>query len=132
VLRAQLLKVENLYDPKYVDFLHHINQGLKAHEFFQRRGLHRQRREGDQSMSSRAGSCRDGAGDGLHQALEAKENVKIERNQTLATVTFQNYFGMQKLAGTTSTAGRAMEFKKTYNLVSSSYPRTNRSSAPTI
>jgi preprotein translocase subunit SecA len=117
----KLLKVENLYDPKYVDFLHHINQALKAHEFFQRDVDYIVKDGKVIIVDEFTGRLMPGRrfSDGLHQALEAKENVKIEReNQTLATVTFQNYFRMyKKLAGMTGTADtEAMEFKKTYNL----------------
>jgi preprotein translocase subunit SecA len=117
----KLLKVENLYDPKYVDFLHHINQALKAHEFFQRDVDYIVKDGKVIIVDEFTGRLMPGRrfSDGLHQALEAKENVKIEReNQTLATVTFQNYFRMyKKLAGMTGTADtEAVEFKKTYNL----------------
>jgi preprotein translocase subunit SecA len=116
-----LLKVDNLYDPKYVDFLHHINQALKAHEFFARDVDYIVKDGKVIIVDEFTGRLMPGRrfSDGLHQALEAKENVKIEReNQTLATVTFQNYFRMyKKLAGMTGTADtEAVEFKKTYNL----------------
>ena len=117
----RLLKVENLYDPKYVDFLHHINQALKAHEFFALDVDYIIKDGKVIIVDEFTGRLMPGRrfSDGLHQALEAKENVKIEReNQTLATVTFQNYFRMyKKLAGMTGTADtEAVEFKKTYNL----------------
>ena len=117
----RLLKVDNLYDPKYVDFLHHINQALKAHEFFARDVDYIVKDGKVTIVDEFTGRLMPGRrfSDGLHQALEAKENVKIEReNQTLATVTFQNYFRMyKKLAGMTGTADtEAVEFKKTYNL----------------
>jgi preprotein translocase subunit SecA len=117
----RLLKVDNLYDPKYVDFLHHINQALKAHEFFALDVDYIIKDGKVIIVDEFTGRLMPGRrfSDGLHQALEAKENVKIEReNQTLATVTFQNYFRMyKKLAGMTGTADtEAVEFKKTYNL----------------
>jgi preprotein translocase subunit SecA len=117
----KILKVDNLYDPKYVDLLHHINQALKAHQLF-KRDVDYIVKEGQVIIVDEfTGRLMPGRrfSDGLHQALEAKENVKIEReNQTLATVTFQNYFRMyKKLAGMTGTADtEAMEFRKTYNL----------------
>ncbi len=117
----KLLKVENLYDPKHVDFLHHVNQALKAHHLFAR-DVDYIVKEGQVIIVDEfTGRLMPGRrfSDGLHQALEAKENVKIEReNQTLATVTFQNYFRMyKKLAGMTGTADtEAMEFRKIYNL----------------
>jgi preprotein translocase subunit SecA len=117
----KILKVENLYDPKHVELLHHINQALKAHQLFTR-DVDYIVKEGQVIIVDEfTGRLMPGRrfSDGLHQALEAKENVKIEReNQTLATVTFQNYFRMYKiLAGMTGTADtEAMEFRKTYNL----------------
>jgi preprotein translocase subunit SecA len=117
----RLLKVDNLYDPKYVDFLHHINQALKAHELFARDVDYIVKDGKVIIVDEFTGRLMAGRrfSDGLHQALEAKENVKIEReNQTLATVTFQNFFRMyKKLAGMTGTADtEAVEFKKIYNL----------------
>ncbi len=117
----KLIKIENLYDPKYVDFLHHVNQALKAHQMFQRDVDYIVKDGQVIIVDEFTGRLMPGRrfSDGIHQALEAKENVKIEReNQTLATVTFQNYFRMyKKLAGMTGTADtEAMEFKKIYNL----------------
>ena len=133
----RLLKVDNLYDPKYVDFLHHINQALKAHNLF-RADVDYIVKDGKVIIVDEfTGRLMPGRrfSDGLHQALEAKENVKIEReNQTLATVTFQNYFRMyKKLAGMTGTADtEAVEFKKTYNLDVVVIPTNQSSSEPTI
>ncbi|MCL6566886.1 MAG: preprotein translocase subunit SecA [Acidobacteriia bacterium] len=117
----RLLGVSNLYDPAHIDLLHGVYQALRAHTLF-----HRDRdyvvKDGQviivdeftgRQMPGRRWS------DGLHQAIEAKEGVKIEReNQTLATITFQNYFRMyRKLAGMTGTAEtEAAEFSKIYNL----------------
>jgi preprotein translocase subunit SecA len=117
----KLLKVDNLYDPAHVDFLHHINQALKAHQLFQRDVDYIVKDGQVVIVDEFTGRLMPGRrfSDGLHQALEAKENVKIEReNQTLATVTFQNFFRMYgKLAGMTGTADtEAMEFRKTYGL----------------
>ena len=117
----RILKVDNLYDPKYVEILHHINQALKAHHLFSRDVDYIVKDGQVVIVDEFTGRLMPGRrfSDGLHQALEAKENVKIEReNQTLATVTFQNYFRMyKKLAGMTGTADtEAMEFRKIYNL----------------
>jgi len=117
----KLINVENLYDPKYVDLLHHVNQALKAHNLFKRDVDYIVKDGKVIIVDEFTGRLMDGRrfSDGLHQALEAAENVKIEReNQTLATVTFQNYFRMyKKLAGMTGTADtEAVEFKKIYNL----------------
>ncbi|MBW2604193.1 MAG: preprotein translocase subunit SecA [Deltaproteobacteria bacterium] len=117
----QLLKVENLYDPKYIEILHHVNQALKAHTLFKRDVDYIVKNGEVIIVDEFTGRLMPGRrySEGLHQALEAKENVKIENeNQTLATVTFQNYFRMyNKLAGMTGTADtEAAEFKKIYDL----------------
>ena len=127
----QLINIDNLYDPKHVDFLHHINQALKAHQFFAKDVDYIVKDGQVVIVDEFTGRLMAGRrySEGLHQALEAKENVKIEReNQTLATVTFQNYFRMyKKLAGMTGTADtEAVEFKKIYNLDVLVIP-TNRS-----
>jgi len=115
------LQVENLYDPRNIEVLHHVNQALKAHTLFQR-DVDYIVKEGQVIIVDEfTGRLMPGRrySDGLHQALEAKESVKIENeNQTLATITFQNYFRMyEKLAGMTGTADtEAAEFKKIYNL----------------
>ena len=117
----QLLKVDNLYDPRYIELLHHINQALKAHTLF-KRDVDYIVKDGEVIIVDEfTGRLMPGRrySEGLHQALEAKENVKIENeNQTLATITFQNYFRMyDKLAGMTGTADtEAAEFKKIYDL----------------
>jgi len=116
-----ILKVDNLYDPKHIEILHHINQGLKAHNLFKRDVDYIVKNGEVIIVDEFTGRLMPGRrySEGLHQALEAKENVKIENeNQTLATVTFQNYFRMyKKLAGMTGTADtEAAEFKKIYDL----------------
>ncbi|MGD8301451.1 MAG: preprotein translocase subunit SecA [Desulfobacterales bacterium] len=117
----QLLKVDNLYDARYIELLHHINQALKAHTLF-KRDVDYIVKDGEVIIVDEfTGRLMPGRrySEGLHQALEAKENVKIENeNQTLATITFQNYFRMyDKLAGMTGTADtEAAEFKKIYDL----------------
>ena len=115
------LKVQNLFEPRNMELLHHVNQGLKAHTLF-RRDVDYLVKEGQVIIVDEfTGRVMPGRrySDGLHQALEAKEKVKIEReNQTLAAITFQNYFRMyKKLAGMTGTADtEAAEFNKIYNL----------------
>ncbi|MFO7709201.1 MAG: preprotein translocase subunit SecA [Desulfobacterales bacterium] len=117
----KLMQVENLYDPSCIELLHHIQQALKAHALF-KRDVDYIVKEGEVIIVDEfTGRLMPGRrySEGLHQALEAKEGVKIENeNQTLATITFQNYFRMYaKLAGMTGTADtEAAEFKKIYNL----------------
>ena len=117
----RLLNLGNLYDPGNIDMLHHVYQGLRAHTLFEK-DVDYVVKDGEvvivdeftgRQMPGRRWS------DGLHQAVEAKEGVKIEReNQTLATITFQNYFRMyKKLSGMTGTAEtEAPEFHKIYKL----------------
>jgi len=117
----KLIRVENLYDPRNIETLHHVNQALKAHTLF-KRDVDYVVKDGQVVIVDEfTGRLMPGRrwSDGLHQAVEAKENVRIENeNQTLATITFQNYFRMfKKLAGMTGTADtEAAEFRKTYNL----------------
>ena len=120
-LAEELLEVDNLYDPRNINQLHHINQALKAHYVFQRDVDYIVKNGAVVIVDEFTGRTMEGRrySDGLHQALEAKEGVKIEKeNQTLASITFQNYFRMyKKLAGMTGTADtEAPEFKKIYNL----------------
>jgi len=115
------LNVQNLYEPRNIEIVHHVNQALRAHTLF-KRDVDYLVKEGEVIIVDEfTGRVMPGRrySDGLHQALEAKEKVKIEReNQTLASITFQNYFRMyKKLAGMTGTADtEASEFKKIYNL----------------
>jgi preprotein translocase subunit SecA len=117
----RLLGVENLYDPRNIMMLHHVNQALRAHSLY-KRDVEYVVKDGEVVIVDEfTGRLMPGRrwSDGLHQAIEAKENVKIEsENQTLATITFQNYFRMyKKLAGMTGTADtEAVEFKQIYNL----------------
>ena len=120
-LAEELLEVDNLYDPRNIAHLHHVNQALKAHVVFQRDVDYIVKNGAVVIVDEFTGRTMEGRrySDGLHQALEAKEGVKIEKeNQTLASITFQNYFRMyKKLAGMTGTADtEAPEFKKIYNL----------------
>jgi len=115
------LQAGGLYDPANMPLLHHINQALRAHTLFHR-DVDYMVKDGEVVIVDEfTGRLMPGRrwSDGLHQAVEAKEKVKIEReNQTLATVTFQNYFRKyKKLAGMTGTADtEAEEFAKIYNL----------------
>src|SRR5262245_28669201 len=117
----RLLGVANLYDPSQIDMLHHVTQALKAHTLF-RRDVDYVVKDGEVIIVDEfTGRLMPGRrwSDGLHQAVEAKEGARIEReNQTLATITIQNYFRMyKKLAGMTGTADtEAVEFKKIYKL----------------
>jgi preprotein translocase subunit SecA len=117
----KLLGVENLYDLSNMSLVHHVLQGLRAHTLF-KRDVDYVVKEGEVIIVDEfTGRLMPGRrwSDGLHQAVEAKEGVKIaNENQTLATITFQNYFRMyQKLAGMTGTADtEAAEFSKIYNL----------------
>jgi len=117
----ELLGVENLYDPRHMDILHHTQQALKAHALFQKDVDYIVKGGKVIIVDEFTGRLMPGRrySDGLHQALEAKENVKIENeNQTLAAITFQNYFRMyDKLAGMTGTAEtEAAELNKIYKL----------------
>ena len=117
----RMLSLGNLYDPAHMETIHHVYQALRAHTLY-KRDVDYVVKDGEviivdeftgRQMPGRRWS------DGLHQAVEAKEGVKIEReNQTLATITFQNYFRMyKKLSGMTGTAEtEAAEFSKIYNL----------------
>jgi len=135
VLKVEkLLGVGNLYDPANIEYNHHVQQALRAHVIYQRDRDYLVK-DGDEGpeviiVDEFTGRIMPGRrwSDGLHQAVEAKENVKIQReNQTLATITFQNYFRMyKKLAGMTGTAEtEAAEFQKIYNLDVTVVP-TNR------
>ncbi len=117
----KLLGVENLYEPRNIEMLHHVNQALKAHALF-KRDVDYVVKDGEVMIVDEfTGRLMPGRrwSDGLHQAVEAKEGAKIEsENQTLATITFQNYFRMyEKLSGMTGTADtEAAEFHEIYKL----------------
>ncbi len=137
----RLLGVENLYDPRHIELLHHVNQALKAHALF-KRDVDYVVKEGEVMIVDEfTGRLMPGRrwSDGLHQAVEAKEGVKIEsENQTLATITFQNYFRMyEKLSGMTGTADtEAAEFAEIYKLevmvVPTNRPMVRRDTADVI
>jgi len=117
----KLLGCGNLYQPENWSILHHVQQALKAHVLFHKDKDYLVQEGQVIIVDEFTGRVMPGRrwSDGLHQAIEAKEAVKIEReNQTLATITFQNYFRMfKKLAGMTGTAEtEAAEFQKIYNL----------------
>ena len=117
----RLLGIENLYDPRNMTINHHVQQALRSHVLF-KRDVDYIVKEGQVIIVDEfTGRLMPGRrySDGLHQALEAKEGVKVENeNQTLASITFQNYFRMyEKLAGMTGTADtEAAEFAKIYKL----------------
>ncbi len=117
----RILGVRNLYDPSEIGTLHHVNQALKAHAIF-KRDVDYVIKDGEVVIVDEfTGRLMPGRrwSDGLHQAVEAKEGVRIrEENQTLASITIQNYFRMyRKLGGMTGTADtEAVEFKKIYDL----------------
>jgi preprotein translocase subunit SecA len=118
---ADMLKGDNLYDVENVAIVHHINNALKAHKMFQRDKDYIVRNDEIVIIDEFTGRMMPGRrfSEGLHQALEAKEHVTIQpENQTLASVTFQNYFRMyEKLAGMTGTAAtEAEEFGNIYGL----------------
>ena len=117
----ELLKVENLYDPRNIETLHHVHQGLKAHALFKLDVDYVVKDDEVIIVDEFTGRLMPGRrySEGLHQALEAKEKVTIaNENQTLASITFQNYFRMyDKLAGMTGTADtEAAEFAEIYDL----------------
>ncbi|MFH1359780.1 MAG: preprotein translocase subunit SecA [Candidatus Omnitrophota bacterium] len=118
---ARLFGVANLHDIETMEYRHHVLQSLRAKEFFKRDVDYVVRDGKVMIVDEFTGRMMPGRrwSDGLHQAVEAKEGIKIEReNQTLATITFQNYFRMyDKLSGMTGTAyTEANEFKQIYNL----------------
>jgi preprotein translocase subunit SecA len=126
----KLLGLNNLYEAANMELNHHVQQGLKAHVLFLRDRDYVVKDDEVIIVDEFTGRLMPGRrwSDGLHQAVEAKEGVKIQReNQTLATITFQNYFRMyEKLAGMTGTADtEAAEFDKIYKLEVTQIP-TNR------
>ena len=115
------LHIKNLYEPSNIELLHHINQALRAHTLYKKDINYIVKDDKVIIVDEFTGRLMPGRrwSDGLHQAVEAKEHVRIEdENQTLATITFQNYFRMyDKLAGMTGTADtEAGEFHKIYKL----------------
>ncbi len=128
--QKKILKNNNFYDPANLDLVHHINQALKANLLFKKDTDYIVREGKIQIIDEFTGRVLDGRrfSDGLHQAIEAKENVKVEEeNQTLASITYQNYFRLyQKLSGMTGTAmTESEEFYDIYKLNVVSVP-TNK------
>lgn len=117
----KILNIKNLYEMKNMEILHHVNQALRAHTLFAKDVDYVVKDGKVIIVDEFTGRLKDGSrwSDGLHQAVEAKEQVKVKsENQTLASITFQNYFKLyKKLAGMTGTADtEAEEFGKIYNL----------------
>lgn len=117
----QRLRIDNLYDPKNLEFLHHVQQSLKAHILFKKDVDYVVKDNKVVIVDEFTGRLMPGRrySDGLHGALEAKEHVRVEsETQVLASITFQNFFRLyEKLSGMTGTADtEAVEFKKIYNL----------------
>jgi preprotein translocase subunit SecA len=128
--QAGLMSEGSLYDINHVGLLHHVMQALRAHKMFQRDTNYMVKQGLVVIIDEFTGRAMDGRrySEGLHQAIEAKENVEIQsENQTLASVTFQNYFRLyEKLAGMTGTAmTEAGEFSEIYSLEVVAMP-TNR------
>ena len=129
-IQKRILKNNNFYDPANLDLVHHVNQALKANLLFHKDTDYITKDGKVQIIDEFTGRVLDGRrfSDGLHQAIEAKENVKVEEeNQTLASITYQNYFRLyQKLSGMTGTAmTEAEEFFDIYKLPVVSIP-TNK------
>jgi preprotein translocase subunit SecA len=129
-IQKRILKNNNFYDPANLDLVHHVNQALKANLLFNKDADYIVRDGRVQIIDEFTGRVLDGRrfSDGLHQAIEAKENVRVEEeNQTLASVTYQNYFRLyEKLSGMTGTAmTEAEEFYDIYKLPVVSIP-TNK------
>tara|TARA_Y100000766_G_scaffold177445_1_gene152331 strand:- start:151 stop:2712 length:2562 start_codon:yes stop_codon:yes gene_type:complete len=129
-IQKRILKNNNFYDPANLDLVHHVNQALKANLLFNKDTDYIVREGKVQIIDEFTGRVLDGRrfSDGLHQAIESKENVKIqEENQTLASITYQNYFRLyKKLAGMTGTAmTESEEFFDIYKLNVVSIP-TNK------
>jgi preprotein translocase subunit SecA len=117
----ELLSIGNLYDVRNIEMLHHVNQSLRAHTLFKRDTDYVVRDGKVIIVDEFTGRMKEGSrwSDGLHQAVESKEGVDVKsENQTLASITFQNYFRLySKLSGMTGTADtEADEFMKIYNL----------------
>ena len=126
-----LLKNNNFYDPQNLNLVHHVNQSLKANLLFQKDKDYIVKDDSVQIIDEFTGRILSGRrfSDGLHQAIEAKENVKIqEENQTLASITYQNYFRLyKKLSGMTGTAlTESEEFFDIYKLNVVSIPTNNK------
>tara|TARA_B110001452_G_scaffold10841_1_gene9050 strand:+ start:3695 stop:6265 length:2571 start_codon:yes stop_codon:yes gene_type:complete len=127
---AGILKNNNFYDPENLGLVHHVNQALKANHLFEKGKDYIIQNESLKIIDELTGRILEGRrfGDGLHQALEAKERIEVQaENQTLASITYQNYFKLySKISGCTGTAAtEAEEFYEIYDLVVVSIP-TNK------
>jgi preprotein translocase subunit SecA len=116
-----ILKNNNFYDPENINLVHHVNQALRANHLFEKGKDYIIKDNSLKIIDELTGRILEGRrfGDGLHQALEAKEKIEIQaENQTLASITYQNYFKLyKKIAGCTGTAAtEAAEFFEIYNL----------------
>ena len=119
--KAGVLKNNNFYDPENLELVHHVNQALRANHLFEKGKDYIVRDNSLKIIDELTGRILEGRrfGDGLHQALEAKEKIRIQaENQTLASITYQNYFKLyKKISGCTGTAAtEAEEFYEIYNL----------------
>ena len=118
---AGILKNNNFYDPENLTLVHHVNQALRAHHLFEKGKDYIIKENSLKIIDELTGRILEGRrfGDGLHQALEAKEKIEIQsENQTLASITYQNYFKLyKKISGCTGTAAtESAEFSEIYNL----------------
>ena len=118
---AGILKNNNFYDPENLSLVHHVNQALRANHLFEKGKDYIVKDNSLKIIDELTGRILEGRrfGDGLHQALEAKEKIEIQaENQTLASITYQNYFKLyKKISGCTGTAAtEAEEFYEIYNL----------------
>ena len=118
---AGILKNNNFYDPENLNLVHHVNQALRAHHLFEKGRDYIVQNQSLKIIDELTGRILEGRrfGDGLHQALEAKEKIEIQlENQTLASITYQNYFKLyQKISGCTGTAAtESQEFFEIYSL----------------
>jgi len=127
---AGILKNNNFYDPENLHLVHHVNQALRANHLFEKGKDYIVKDESLKIIDELTGRILEGRrfGDGLHQALEAKERINIQaENQTLASITYQNYFKLyKKISGCTGTAAtEAEEFFEIYNLTVVIIPTNN-------
>jgi preprotein translocase subunit SecA len=127
---AGILKNNNFYDPENLHLVHHVNQALRANHMFEKGRDYIVKDGSLKIIDELTGRILEGRrfGDGLHQALEAKEKIKIQaENQTLASITYQNYFKLyKKISGCTGTAAtESEEFFEIYNLTVVIIPTNN-------
>ena len=128
---AGILKNNNFYDPENLSLVHHVNQALRANHLFQKGKDYIIQDNNLKIIDELTGRILEGRrfGDGLHQALEAKEKIEIQaENQTLASITYQNYFKLyKKICGCTGTAAtESEEFFEIYNLPVVVIPTNNK------